>query len=220
MKLEMLSKKAIAGLVAGTFIMVGAATPFIVHAADLGKGNPGISQCHHKQATPEQIAAHMSEMTGLSPDTILKYHATGMDFRDIGRAAFLAAASSKTMDEVISHKTTDKNWKDVANELGITKEQMKATHQNMIANSLNVKLGVDKDVTLNLLSQGYHPRDIGMAAQLSTSTSKSIDEVLSLKKINNTWRDVATTLGVDPTTIKHDMMGHGFGFDRGHRDDK
>ncbi len=201
--MKIFSKKNLAAIVASTFILAGAAaTPFIVHAAEIDNGRPAI---HHQQMNPEQIAQNMSETFGVSKEDILKYQASGINFKDIGRAAFLANASGKSLDEVMSHKTPDKKWKDVAQELGITKEQMKAAHQNIAAQQLNTKLGMDKEAALNLLREGYHAKDIGMANELAKNTGKPVNDILSLKKINNTWKDVADSLGVSQDTFKQDM---------------
>ena len=210
-------------MVAGTFIMAGAATPFIVQAAETTQVPAGQHQKAHngmekRQITPDQAAQHISDVFGIDKATVLKYNTDGKSFRDISKAAFLAKASGKSIEDVISLKTPTNTWKDVTTTMGITKEQMKAARQDMVADRLNKKIGLDKQVTLNLLNDGYHARDIGMASQLSKNTNKSITDVLSMRKINNTWSDVATTLGVDQETFKKDIQELGFGFQhKGHR---
>ena len=218
--MRILSKNTIAAMVAGTFIMAAAASPFIVQASEIQQPTTGQHQKYEqkRQQTPEQTAQHLSAAFGIDQATILHYTASGMNVKDISRAAFLANASGKSIDDVISHKTADNSWKDVSTAMGITKEQIHAARQNMIANGLNKKMGLDKQITVDLLTQGYHPQDIVMASQLAKNTNKSINDVLSMKKINNRWSDVATTLGVDKETFKNDMkaIGHGFGH-KGHR---
>jgi len=221
--MKILSRNKIAAMVAGTFLMAAAASPFIVQAAETEQLPAGQHQKAQKnfnrpQVTPEQAAQRLSDVFGIDKATVLKYNTDGRSFKDIGRAAFLAKASGKSIEDVISLKTSTNTWKDVSTTMGITKEQMKTARQNMVADRLNKKIGLDKQVTLDLLQQGYHARDIGMASQLAKNTSKPIDEVLSMRKINNTWSDVATTLGVDQETFKKDTQELGFGFQhRGHR---
>lgn len=220
--MKILSRNAIAAIVAGTFIMAAAASPFIVQAAEIEQPPVGQHQTDHKnlknhKVDPTQVAQRLSDIFGIDKEVILKYNTNGMSFKDIRRAAFLANASGQSLEDVISHKTPDNNWKDVATTLGITKEQMRATRQNMVANDLNKKIGLDKQTTLDLLQTGYHGRDIGMASELAKNTNKPIAEVLSMRKINNTWFDVATTLGVDKDTFKKDAQELGCGFQhRGH----
>jgi hypothetical protein len=202
------------------------AAPFIVQAADIQQPPSAKHQTYCKgskdhQVSPEIAAQRLPDAFGIDQATILKYNAGGMSFRDIGRAALLANAGGTTLEDVISHKATDNTWRDVATAMGITKEQMKATRQKLVANRLDKKIGLDKEVTLDLLHQGYHARDIGMAAELAKNTSKPITEVLSLRKINNTWSDVATTLGVDKETFKKDIQELGYGsHHRGHGEHK
>lgn len=213
--MKILSRQNIAALVAGTFIMAAAATPFIAQASDIQQPPAGQHQRHQKnhKMSPEQAAERLSAAFGIDQATILNYNNNGMSYQDISKAAFLANASGKSIETVISHKTPDNKWRDVAKTMGITKEQMQGARHNMIASRLNTKAGIDKQTTLDLLHQGYHSRDIGMAGQLAKSTEKSITEVLSSKKINNKWSDVANTLGVDKETFKKDVkaIGHGFG---------
>jgi len=227
--MNLVSRRTMAAVVAGAFIMAGVAAPFIVQAADIQQPPSAQHQKVQKdqngprdhRISPEKAAQNLSDSFGIDQATILKYNAGGMSFRDIGHAALLANAGGTTLEDVISHKTTDNKWRDVATTMGITKDQMKAARQNVVANRLDKKIGLDKQVTLDLLHQGYHPRDIGMAAQLAKNTSKPIVEVLSLKKVNNTWLDVATTVGVDKETFKKDAQELGYGFHhRGHGENK
>jgi hypothetical protein len=210
--MKIVSKKTISAMVAGTFIIAGAANPFIVQAAEAEK-TP--SAYHQKQVTrqldPKKASKRISDTFGIDQSIIMNYNNQGMSFRDIGRAAFLAKAGNTSIDNVISQKTADNNWKDVAESLGITKEQIRAAHQDLTANQLNQKTGMDKKSALNLLNDGYHPRDIAMANQLAKTTQKPIKYMLSLKKINNTWLDVAKKLGVDTETFKKDCKAMGYG---------
>lgn len=201
--MKMVSKKTIAAIVAGTFILAGIASPFIAQAAhDHGK-RPGIE---HRKVEPAKIAERMAEIYGIDQATILKYQSNGVSFRDLNRAAFMAEASGKSLDEVLALKTADNKWKDVAQTLNITKDQMKATHNSLTSKRLSAKLGIDKQTSLNLLEQGYKSHDIAMSGLLAQNTGKSIDSILDMKKINNTWLDVAKSLGVEKETLKQDMQ--------------
>jgi len=200
--MKMLSKKTIAAVVAGTFILAGAASPFIASAAVADSKRPAIE---HRQADPAKVAQRLSEEFGISQDTILKYNANGMSFRDIGKAAMLANISGQSIDTVISKKTDSNTWKDVAAAMNISDEQIKSARQNRMAGHMSEKLGIDKETILNLLQQGYHPRQIGVANILAKESGKSIQDVLALKTNDNTWEDVADKLGVDKDQFKKDM---------------
>jgi cell division protein YceG involved in septum cleavage len=217
--MKIVSRQTIAAMVAGAFMIAAATTPFIVQAAETDAAPMKQHQMEqknwHQKMSPTEIAQHLADTFGIDQATVLQYYVQGTSFRDIGHAAFLAKASNKSFTDILALKTSDNNWKDVVTTLGITKEQMKATRQDMIATGLNKKIGLDKETALNLLHDGYQPHDIGMAAELSKNTDKTLTDVLALKKINNTWSDVATSLGVDNETFKKDMKEIGFGF--GHR---
>lgn len=196
------SKKAIATIVAGTFLFVGAVVPFAVHAATEKQERPAM---HQRKIDPEKAAERISQHFGVPKDSILKYQNQGRSFRDLSKAAFLAKASGKSFESVITLKTTDKNWKEVAQELGVTKEQMKSTHRELASNRISEKTGMSKTDVTGLLDQGYKGRDISMAGLLSKKTDRSAYDILQLKKINNTWLDVADALGVDKDAFKAEL---------------
>lgn len=205
--MKIVSRKTIAAMVAGTFIIAGAASPFIVQAAETQEKPSAFhqKQGEERKISPEEAAKRISETFGIDQATVLKYENDGMSVKDIHKAAFLAKAGNKSIEDVISQKTATNTWKDVAESLGITKEQMKETRQNMTATHLNKKTGIKQETALDLLQQGYHPRDIGMASELSKNTKKPIKDILNLKKINNTWSDVAKKLGVSDETFQNDL---------------
>ncbi len=210
--MKIVNRKTIAAMVAGTFIIAGAASPFIVQAAEEQETPSAYHQKEaRKQLDPQIASKRISETFGIEQSVVLKYNNNGMSFKDIGKAAFLAKAGNQSIDSVISKKTADNNWKDVADSLGITKEQIKTAHQDLAADQLNKRTGIDKKAALSLLQDGYQPHDIGMASQLATASKKPIKNVLALKKINNTWSDVAAQLGIDAETFKKDFKkaGHG-----------
>lgn len=207
------SKKTIATLVAGTFLLVGAALPFAVNAASSEKQDrPAM---HQRKIDPEKAAERISQHFGVSKEVVLKYQNQGYTFRDLTKAAFLAKASGKSFENVVALKTSDKTWKTVAQELGVTKEQMKATHRELTADRITAKTGMNKAEVTGLMEQGYRGRDIAMAGLLSKKSSRSASDIIQLKKINNTWLDVADAIGVDKEAFKAELKemhkGHHFG---------
>jgi uncharacterized SAM-binding protein YcdF (DUF218 family) len=214
--MRLVSKKTVAAFVLGAFLITGVAVPFIAQAAQPEKTRPAMEQ---RKLDPDKAAQRLSETYGISKDTILTRINEGAGIRDINRAAFLAKASGKTFDEVLALKKSDNTWKDVAKTLNVTKEQTKATFNALAADRLNAKLGFDRDTVLGLINKGYKVRDIAVAGLLAENTDKTPASVLELKKINNTWRDVAHTLGVSDETFKQDMqkLRQAFGRDGHHR---
>lgn len=197
------SKKTIATMVAGTFLFVGAVLPFAVHAASsLKQDKPAM---HQRKIDPGKAASRISEHFGISKESVLKYQSQGYSFRDLKKAAFLAKASGKSFESVVALKTTDKTWKTVVQDLGVTKEQMKATHRELTADRVTAKTGMNRAEVTGLLEQGYKGRDIAMAGLLSKKSSRSAGDIIQLKKINNTWFEVAGAIGVDKEAFKAEL---------------
>jgi len=213
--MKLSAKKTIAAIAIGAFILAGIAVPYIAQADRADDQRPAFGQRH---VDPDKAASRLSETYGIDKSAVLKYLNDGVPMRNLNRAAFLAQASGKSLDDVLALKTADNSWKDVAKTLNITKEQFKATRNTLLSNRLNAKLGLDKQATFALFDQGYLPRDVAMAGLLAQNTGKSMDDILALKKINNRWSDVATTLGVDHDTLKQDIQQLRQAFPgRGHR---
>jgi hypothetical protein len=219
--MNILTKKNIIGLTAGVIILAGAVSPLAVQAAAENDGSCQTPSMHQRHFDPDKIAQRIADTYGVNKDDVLKYHNEGVNFRDVFKASFFAKASGKSLKEVMEVKTLDNTWKDVAQSLGVTKEQMKATRDDIAATKLETKLHISKKTSLDLMQQGYRPRDIAVANAFSNNTGKPISDVLDMKKINNTWHDVASALGVDDNTFKQDMKAlreasHHEGF-RGHQ---
>ncbi|MDU2064348.1 MAG: hypothetical protein E6713_05835 [Sporomusaceae bacterium] len=204
---QIFNKQRILGLTAGIAILAGTMSPFVVNASPQFEGGeqPPIVHQGKFAPNPNQFAEHVSSVFGVSKDEVLKYQQEHIAFRDIFRASFLAKASGKSLTEVMQAKTYDNTWKDVAQTLGVSKEQMKATRNDIAATRMEQKLKISKQTSLDLLGQGYHPRDITVANALAQNTGKSIGDILAQKRINNSWQDVAASLGVDENTFKEDM---------------
>lgn len=201
------NNKAILGLVAGAVILTGAVLPFTAQAATgygLGPGDrPGFQQRH---VDPDKMAQRMADTFGVSKEEVLKYQQQGARGKDLFRAAFLAKAGNISLQQVMAAKTYDNSWRDVAKSLGITKEKIKAARMDIASSRLEQKLSIPKQTSLSLMEQGYRGRDIAVANSLSKNTGKPIGDILAMRKINNTWRDVAETLGVSEDTFRQDIQ--------------
>lgn len=212
--MRLVSKKTVISLALGALLIVGAAAPIFAQA-QVDQARP--AKAHH-QIDPAKVAARVADNFGIDQATVLARLNNGAKPRDVNAAAFLAKAGGKSFDEVMDMKKSDNTWKDVAQSLGVTREQMKATRQSLAADRLSAKLDLDRATVADLQGQGYKTRDIAMAGLLAQNSDKSIASVLDQKKINNTWQDVAQSLGVSNDTLKQDMqkMHQAFGFRGGH----
>ncbi|WP_378953303.1 hypothetical protein [Pelosinus sp. sgz500959] len=215
--MSLLSKKNVIGLTLGTFILTGAVAPFLVHAASESKDGDNRPAIHHHQVDPDKIAQKISNTFGIPKDEILKYQKQGISFRDLHKAAFLAKASDQSLEKVLNTKTLDNTWKDVASTLGVTREKARATYQDISSSKLEAKLNIPKQSSLKLMQQGYHARDIAIANELAKNTGKSMSDLLGMRKINNTWHDVAQSLGISDTTFSQDMKTLKDAFHYGHK---
>jgi hypothetical protein len=197
------SRTAIAAFVVGAFILGGIAIPLIAQAESTTKDRPAHHRCH--QVNPEQAAKRLSTEFGLDEALIAKYQKEGKSVKDLSRAAFFAKASDKSFESVLALKTETNSWKDVASTLGVDKEKVKSLRQELAAKRLSQRFSLDQGDIQNLFNQGYHHRDIAMAGLLAKQSSQTIEQIIAMKKVNNTWQDVATELGIDLKALKKEM---------------
>ncbi|HWR43512.1 hypothetical protein [Sporomusa sp.] len=197
------SRNAIAAFVAGAFILAGIAVPLVAQATATNNDRPAHHQC--RQVNPEQAAKRLSAKFDLDETLIAKYQKEGKSVKDLGRAALFAKASDKSFESVLALKTDKNTWKDVASTLDVDKEKVKAVRQELAAKHISQKFSLNQGDIQNLFNQGYHHRDIAMAGLLAKHSTQTIEQVISLKKVNNTWQDVAKELGVDLKALRKDM---------------
>lgn len=220
-------KKMLAGIVAGA-LMAGAGFGMLsgqAQAADKagqsGRPDKPPMMRGHRGAerpmmnmNPDEVAKQLNKTFGVSEQEVKDALNAKRDFQDIGQAAMLSKISGKSLKDVLAMKTADKHWPEVGKELGVKPEQVQAQMNEMTAARMAERGSIDKAKALALLNNGYQPMDIGQAAKLAKLTNKDIQAVLDMKKINNTWGDVAQQLGVDKSALRPEgpdgqFPGHG-----------
>lgn len=213
--MNILSKKIVVGLMAGAVLTAGALGTYTAQAS----ANTQKQQAQEQQnkagrqqppkMDPDKAAQGMAEAFGVNKDEVLTAINAKKDFRDISHAAMLAKVSGKSFSDVLAMKTDSNKWQDVEKTLGVTRDQVKAAQDDMMAGMLEKKANVSKDKAASLLQDGYHAKDIAAAGILAKTANKDIDSVLSMKKINNSWKDVAASLGVDEKAFHEAMKSAG-----------
>ena len=213
--MKITQRKMIAGIVAGLVLTAGG---FGVLSAQSQSQNGAQHRMFAKGERPDgqmpqmdasEAAKHIAETFGVDESQVKNAIENKKDFRDIGQAAMIAKVSGKSFDEVMALKTDDKNWRDIGESLGVTREKVEEVRQSMTAQHLSQDGDIDESKALSLLKKGYEPRDIDCVAALAKASGKDIQSVLDRKKINNRWGDVAKELGVDANVLPKKFHGHG-----------
>ena len=204
-----MKKKMVAGIVAGA-VLLGTGYGALAQAAESNSNKDTQSQHMMKQGrkgqppqmNADEAAKHIHETFGVDESQVKEAINAKKDFRDIGQAAMLAKISGKSFKDVLAMKTDSNNWKDIGKNLGVTREQVHEQMNAMTAEHIAQKGNIDQAEALSLLKNGYHSQDINAAAILAKQSGKDIQSVLDLKKINNSWSDVAEQLGVDKSVLR------------------
>ena len=198
-----LKKKILAGLLGGAFLLTGATT----------WANPPEPPADHEKVRREEAAAnidgwakYISEKYGIDAAQIEKALKNGTHIEDVRMAAVLAKLSGKNFSDVLAMKI---DWPQVADKLGVTREQLKTFHEQERDEHFAKRAGIDVKTFKGLLKDGYDPRDIDIAGRIAKAANKDIKTVLGKRTINNSWDDVAKSFGVDMKKILPPPPGHG-----------
>lgn len=184
-------KKMIAGLLGGMMILTGGQA----------LANPPE---HNKAPQAQEVAdidawvKSVSERYDVDAAQVKQALDDGAFYEEIKHAAVLSKLSGKSLSEVLAMRV---DWKQVAEKLGVTREQLEEFYQQEREEHFAKQAGIDVKTLRSLLKDGYDMRDIGIAGQIAKASGKNIKSVLDKRKINNTWEDVAKSFGVNMKTI-------------------
>lgn len=211
-------RKALTAALAGAFIATGV---FAAQLSPIAYGAQRDSASYHRNIGPrseqtwsaEEEAQRIADEFGVDRQAVLDYNAQGWRLRDLHRAAFIAYAGQKPLADVLNAKTASNSWYDVEKDLGVTPEQCENARDMLFGRAMAANLQVDEKEIQTLLKDGYHPRDIALAYTLGEHSGKSAKSILGMKKINNSWSDVAQALGISEADFRQSRFDadHCFG---------
>ena len=152
----------------------------------------------------EEAAAKAAEMFGVDKAEVAAYLSENpRAFRDIFPCAMMARTSGRSFAEVMAVYEEQGDWRAVGDTLGVTREMIHTTMGDLMAERIaDDKTNLTKEEARALLRDGYNPRDVRAAGILGKAANKSAQEILSLKRINNGWDDVAKELGLDASVLR------------------
>lgn len=185
-----IKKKIIAGLLGGALILTGAQA-----LANPPEFPPQESNWQEEDtANIDNWVKHISEKYGVDSAQVRKALDDGVFYEEIKHAAVLAKLSGKSFSEVMAMRV---DWKQVAEKLGVTREQLEEFYEHERNEHFAKMACVDVKTLQSLINDGYDPRDIMIAGKIAQASGKNIKNVLDKRKINNSWEEVAQSFGVD-----------------------
>lgn len=198
------SKKILAGLLGSAIIL--ASSQALAAPSEM----PGHGKDWQQEAATniDGWSKYFSEKYGVEPAQIEQALKDGVHIEDIHSAAVLSKISGKSFSDVLAMKV---DWPQVAENLGVTREQLAEFAKQEREKMLAKRSGIDVATLKSLLKEGYNPRDIDIAGKIAKAANKDIKTVLAKRTINNTWNDVAKSFGVDMKKIMPPPPGHHHG---------
>ena len=200
----MFRKKLLVGLLSGMMIFAGSS----VNAAPPEMPEQDETWQAEEAEHVGGWAKYFSAKYGVDSAQIEKALQDGVHPGDIRHAAILSKLSGKNFSDVLAMKV---DWPQVADKLGVTNKQVKEFFQQEREEHFARRAGIDVKTWQSFMKDGYRPHDIAVAAGIAKASGKDIKSVLSKRKINNTWDDVAKSYGVDLKKIMppdHPPVGH------------
>lgn len=210
-----LKKKLLAGILSGAIIFTGGMTLNLVQAAPSATEQQQERPRHERrQMSDEKIsefAKKVADNYGVNQAEVETALKNRTKFEDIKIAASLAKISGKPFSEVLAMKV---DWQQVAEKLSVTREQMEDLVKSEMLEGLAQRSKLDIKTVESLLKEKYNPRDITMAGIIANASGKNVKSVLSKRKLNNSWKDVAKEFNVDLEKLKDSERGGRHGRNR------
>ncbi len=188
-----IKKKILAGLLSGALLLTGSQA-----LANPPEPLPQEDWQEQEEKNIDAWIKNISEKYGVDDAQVETAFKDGVYVEDIKNAAILSKLSGKSFSEVLTMKV---DWFQVAEKLGVTREQLKELHEQERDEHFAKRAGIDVKTFKSLIKDGYDPRDIMIASKIAQASNKNIKSVLDKRKINNTWEDVAKSFGVDMKKI-------------------
>lgn len=212
-------KKIFVGLAAGAIIATGSA--MLLDTASAAAQRPVVTQEQPSRFSLNDMAQKLAADCNVNAEDIVSYCNNGGYFRDACEAAHIAKLSGKSFNDVVNAKTNANNWQQVAEQFGVTREELQNEHRSMMAARIAADSSINSAAAMQLLQEGYDRRDIEIAARLAAASGKDVHAVMGMKKVNNRWSDVAKELGVDASVIRPQRSdrddGMNYGRHHGHK---
>ncbi|MCR5833267.1 MAG: hypothetical protein K6G55_01225 [Selenomonadaceae bacterium] len=190
-----LKRNILAGILSGALIFTGAQA--FANPPEM----PPESEEEWQEESEKNIgewAKHLSEEYGVDSAQVEQAFNNHVHIGDIRMAAVLSKLSGKSFSEVLAMKV---GWYQVAEKLGVSDEQIRTFMDKERDERFAERVGVDTNTLQSLMKDGYNPHDIGIAGAIAKAANKDIKTVLKKRTINNTWREVAESFGVDMRDI-------------------
>lgn len=216
-------KKIFVGLAAGAIIATGSAMLLDTAnaAAQTNRTRPVVTQEQPPRFNLNEMAQKLATDCNVNAEEIVSYCNNGGYFREACEAAHIAKLSGRSFNDVVNAKTNANNWQQVAEQFGVTREELQNERRSMMANQIAAGSNINAAAAMQLLQEGYDSRDIEIAARLAAASGKDVHAVMEMKKVNNRWSDVAKELGVDASVIRPQRPngndGMSYGRHHGHR---
>ncbi|WP_044641253.1 hypothetical protein [Risungbinella massiliensis] len=203
------------GSVIGTYQSSFAADPDVPPTEEQQPMDKEAKKKQRLEQTTEKIANYLDQP---KEHIIQIAQEKQLSAKDLVMGAIIAKKGKRPFEEVIQEKATLGNWKAVAQKYHIAMEDVRRElHQLFPHMKKEDLLTKNPDIVLKTISQYLgkedqeiatlwekHPvRPFGLfhAAILSKVSGKSLDEVLTLKTKENSWREIVDQLKLDKTKI-------------------
>ncbi|MDL2280277.1 hypothetical protein LJC10_00290 [Selenomonadales bacterium OttesenSCG-928-I06] len=152
----------------------------------------------------DQASERLANMFEVDKSTILNYCVEGYKVRELYIIGIITKASGRSFKEVMALKTPDNNFFTIAKELGVSQEDAISISEELSLEEVVEYLQIDRAVFDNLVAENYRYRDIVLAGIVSKHAKKPISEIVLLKKINNTWFEVAADFNITVNGLLYD----------------
>lgn len=139
---------------------------------------------------------NISECFAIDKQVLASYYNEGWEMPQIRQGAFLAYASHKSFEEIMNLKEKN-SWPRVEYLLGLTPNDMKAAHDDIVSTQIANKLDMNKSIVTFLVEQNYGVDEIVHGLLYSMYVDKSPADIIEMHNPpTKNWEMVANDLGI------------------------
>lgn len=153
---------------------------------------------HRGSIDADRAAASIAENYGIEETIVQRYLDDGWHPRAIEQGCLLADLSGQSLDTIMDTKAQGLSWQQVAASFNVTQDNIANARAKSFAQDFAQRHDMNEYTARRLLEDGYHPDDIAIANAIAKRSDTPIYKVISMRKINNTWQDVAHEVGLSP----------------------
>ncbi|KEK24243.1 hypothetical protein [Bacillus gaemokensis] len=170
----------------------------------------GISTFPASAATQEEVVMHHHKI--ISEEQLQSLEKQGYQKHEIWKAARIARASKKDINDVLSYYKQNKSWKETAKHFGVDLKKLhkhhmsKQTKQALLQKIADIQKSTPEQMKKTMQDNKLHLHHLAVLTVIAQKSNTPFNDVLKMKKDGMHVKQIAEKLNVKKEDIRAEMM--------------